>query len=244
MKRLDTLWCKGETMLFLVHISSVAQVGPAAPGCRYSWIIQSHAVHHIHAALGVGRPCGNTHEGGWSVYLVLLRCVCFFSWLFFTAAQRKGPYHSRVPAWKMMLAQTSVRPWQVSTGPEQIFNPPQLHCKASPETKKKVSLFNILGQTCIKWQQRSQLTVADGQQHKMSENNSLHVVLMWRFFTQVSAQRDEEGGELKKHALTITTQVGILWTSLTWVNQMSCVVIVCCWWSPLFSLVTQHLHHS
>lgn len=56
MKRLDTLWCKGETMLFLVHISSVAQVGPAAPGCRYSWIIQSHAVHHIHAALGVGRP--------------------------------------------------------------------------------------------------------------------------------------------------------------------------------------------
>lgn len=40
--------------------------------------------------------------------------------------------------------------------------------------------------------------MADGQQHKKSENNSLHVVLMWRFFTQVSAQRDEEGGELKK----------------------------------------------
>lgn len=70
--------------------------------------------------------------------------------------------------------------------------------------------------------------MADGQQHNKSENNSLHVVLMWRFFTQVSAQRDEEGGELKKHTLTITTQVGILWTSLTRANQMSCVVTMCC----------------
>lgn len=40
--------------------------------------------------------------------------------------------------------------------------------------------------------------MADSQQHNKSENNSLHVVLIWRFFTQVSAQRDEEGGRVEK----------------------------------------------
>lgn len=190
--RFDTSGSKAETMLLWGHISSVAQVGCAARAWWYPWIIQHYAVRQPHAAIGVVRPCGNTHKGGrsascfFALWFVLV--VLFVLLLLKDRGHVTHGFRHKRWCWRRHCPDRSRSPHVRSRSSFHHSNIVGLYLR---QKREREWLFNIWGQPCTKWP-RSQLTVADGQQQKKSENNSLHVEPMWQFFTQVSAQRDEE----------------------------------------------------